>query len=219
MIVTVIRSADDISRAAKALVVQCPYIRRVHEELGDPPLRLRSAGFDGLARVIVSQQISIEVARVIVARIEAAFGKAIEPATFLDNNEATLRTLGLSRPKIAALRASAAAVASGALELDALSSAEAAKAREMLTSINGIGPWTADVYLLFCLGHPDAWPVGDVALQAGAGELLGLHTRPTAKELEPIGQRWRPYRGVAARFLWAYYGARRDGRLKEPLVV
>jgi DNA-3-methyladenine glycosylase II len=95
----------------------------------------------------------------------------------------------------------------GALDLAAIERLDAEAAREALTRVKGIGPWSADVYLLFCLGHPDVWPAGDLALQEAARMALGLRSRPDAKRLEKIGERWRPWRAVAARLLWAYYGA------------
>jgi DNA-3-methyladenine glycosylase II len=118
-----------------------------------------------------------------------------------------LRSCGLSSPKIRTLRAIAAAMEDGALDLAAIERLDAEAAREALTRVKGIGPWSADVYLLFCLGHPDVWPAGDLALQEAARMALGLRSRPDAKRLEKIGERWRPWRAVAARLLWAYYGA------------
>ena len=88
-------------------------------------------------------------------------------------------------------------------------------AHAALTAVHGIGPWTADIYLLACLGHADAWPAGDLALQEAVKLLLDLKTRPTTKEMGPLADPWRPWRAVAARLLWSYYRARkqRDGLL------
>jgi len=117
-----------------------------------------------------------------------------------------LRACGLSGPKIRALTAVAEAVAEG-LDLSALASLPAAEAHRALVAVKGIGPWTADIFLLFCVGHPDAFPAGDLALQEAARLALGLRHRPDVRKLEKIAERWRPFRGVAARMLWAYYGA------------
>jgi DNA-3-methyladenine glycosylase II len=114
-----------------------------------------------------------------------------------------LRNCGLSAAKVDTLRAVAAAIAGG-LDLAALAISPATDAHECLIAIKGIGPWTADTYLLFC-GHPDVWPAADVALQEAVKIALALKTRPSAKELVAIAERWRPYRAIAARLFWAYY--------------
>ena len=103
------------------------------------------------------------------------------------------------------LKAIAAAIVSGAIAFDALAEMPAADAHAALCAVHGIGPWTADIFLLFCLGHPDAWPVGDIALQEAARIALNLRKRPDPARLTKIGERWRPHRGIAARLLWAYY--------------
>ena len=95
----------------------------------------------------------------------------------------------------------------GALDLAALADSSADEAHRALTALHGIGPWTADIYLLFCLGHPDAWPAGDLALQEAARLAFALRTRPTSREMGPLAEPWRPWRGVAARLLWSYYRA------------
>ncbi|HKN30965.1 MAG TPA: DNA-3-methyladenine glycosylase 2 family protein, partial [Roseiarcus sp.] len=96
-------------------------------------------------------------------------------------------------------------VATGELDLAGLAALDAEEAHERLVAVKGVGPWTADIFLLFCLGHPDAFPAGDLALQEAAKLALGLKARPDAARLERIAERWRPWRGVAARMLWAYY--------------
>ncbi len=178
---------------------------------GPTPLRRREPGFEGLAAIIVSQQVSTASANAIFGRLRAA----IAPLTAHNLRAAsddTLRAAGLSAPKIRTLRALAEAVATNALDIDALASMSAEEAHEKLVAVKGIGPWTADIFLLFCLGHPDAWPAGDLALQEAARLALNLRKRPDTARLEKIGERWRPWRGVAARMLWAYYRARKEGR-------
>jgi DNA-3-methyladenine glycosylase II len=98
-------------------------------------------------------------------------------------------------------------MAKGDLDLDALAGYDADRAHAALIAVHGIGPWTADSYLLFCLGHADAWPAGDLALQEAARLAFGLRARPTTKEMIPLAESWRPYRAVAARLLWTYYRA------------
>jgi DNA-3-methyladenine glycosylase II len=126
---------------------------------------------------------------------------------------AKLQRIGLSAPKIRTMKAIGKAVAKGDIDLDALAHMDADIAHDALTKLHGIGPWTADIYLLFCLGHADAWPAGDLALQEAARDALGLRARPDAKKMAALAEIWRPYRGVAAHLLWKYYAAikRRDG--------
>ena len=170
---------------------------------GPPPLRRREPGFAGLVAIIVSQQVSVASANAITARLHAAFSP-LDAAAVLAADAATLKACGLSQAKMNALRALAEAAANG-LDLAGLAALEAEAAHQALIAVKGIGPWTADIFLLFCLGHPDAFPAGDLALQEAARLALGLKTRPDARKLEAIAERWRPLRGVAARLLWAYY--------------
>jgi DNA-3-methyladenine glycosylase II len=102
--------------------------------------------------------------------------------------------------------------ASAAIDLEALAGMEADEAHAALTALHGIGPWTADIYLLFCLGHADAWPAGDLALQEAARLAFALKRRPTSRDMVKLAEEWRPWRGVAAHMLWNYYRAikRRD---------
>ena len=171
---------------------------------GPPPLRRREPGFAGLCAIIVSQQVSVASARAIFSRLESRFAP-LEAAAVLAADDAALRACGLSMPKMRALRALARAVAEDGLNLAGLGELDAADAHARLIKVSGVGPWTADIFLLFCLGHPDAFPAGDLALQEAARLALALKTRPDAKKLERLAERWRPWRGVAARMLWAYY--------------
>ena len=159
-------------------------------------------GFAGLVAIIVSQQVSVASANAMVARLQAAFA-TLDAASVRAADEAKLKACGLSQAKMNALRALAEATLGG-LDLAGLAALEAEAAHEALVAVKGIGPWTADLFLLFCLGHPDAFPAGDLALQE-ARLALGLRKRPDARRLERIAERWRPLRGVAARLLWAYY--------------
>ena len=193
-----------LAEAAQALVAIDPVaIGRLVEIGGPPPLRRREPGFAGLAAIVVSQQVSVASANAIFGRLSAAFDPLCAEA-LLAAEEAALRACGLSGPKIRALTAIAQAVAQG-LDLAALAEMPAAEAHKALVAVKGIGPWTADIFLLFCVGHPDAFPSGDLALQEAAKLALNLKARPDAKKLEKLAERWRPYRGVAARMLWAYY--------------
>jgi DNA-3-methyladenine glycosylase II len=195
---------DSLGEAAAALhALDAQVIGRLVEIGGPPPLRRRAPGFAGLAAIIVSQQVSVASANAIFGRLESQLSP-LSHQTLLAAEEAVLRGCGLSGPKLRALTALAEAVAAG-LDLEALAALPASEAHAALTAVKGVGPWTADIFLLFCVGHPDAFPAGDLALQEAAKLALELKLRPTARELERIAERWRPYRGVAARMLWAYY--------------
>jgi DNA-3-methyladenine glycosylase II len=171
---------------------------------GRPPLRRREPGFAGLAAIIVSQQVSVASAAAIFGRLQARLAP-LEAAQIAGASEDDLRACGLSNGKIRALRALAQAVLGGGLDLRGLGDLDAEDAHKALVAVKGVGPWTADIFLLFCLGHPDAFPAGDLALQEAAKLALNLKRRPDAARLERIAERWRPLRGVAARMLWAYY--------------
>jgi DNA-3-methyladenine glycosylase II len=178
---------------------------------GRPTLRRRDPGLAGLVWIIVSQQVSTASASAIFNRIEANLSP-LDAANILAADDAALRRCGLSWPKMRALRALAEAIQSGSLDIGGLAPLAAEAAHNALIAIKGIGAWTADIFLLFCLGHPDAFPAGDLALQEAARLALGLKKRPDAKALLKIAERWRPLRGVAARMLWAYYRVARRGR-------
>jgi DNA-3-methyladenine glycosylase II len=171
---------------------------------GQPPLRKGQSGFCGLASIIVSQQVSVASANAIFARLTATI-VPLEAGVIVTAPDAQLQACGLSRPKIRTLKAVAATIESGALSLDRLAKMSPEAAHSELVAIHGIGPWTADIFLLFCLGHPDAWPAGDLALQEAARIILKLTARPAIQAMQTIGERWRPWRGVAARILWTYY--------------
>ena len=185
-------------------------IDRLVAECGPPPLRLRDGGLKGLAWIVVSQQVSTASASAIHGRLDKRFPN-LHADILLAADDETLRQCGLSAPKMKTLRAIASAAREGAVDFDSLARSPAEEAHAALTAIHGVGPWTADIYLLFCLGHPDAWPAGDLALQEAARMALGLKTRPDAKKLAKIAERWRPARGVAARVLWAWYGVKKAG--------
>lgn len=205
--VATIRCEDTLAAALAVLRARDPSL--IDEMLalaGPPPLRLRSPDLAGLAWIVVGQQVSTASAKAIYTRFAAGF-PGFDAKMLTTASDETLRACGLSSPKMRTMRAIAAAIVSGELNFKTLAQLPAGQAHAALTALHGIGPWTADIFLLFCLGHPDAWPAGDLALQEAARMVLKLRKRPDAKQLEKIAERWRPARGVAARLLWSWYGA------------
>ena len=171
---------------------------------GPPPLWGRDPGFETLLRIILEQQVSLISADAMYRRLL----KNINPLTakaILRAGVPFLRSFGVTRQKASYFINLAEAVESGQLKLDTLGSFDDAVVMEKLTSIKGIGPWTARIYLLMALRRPDVWPVGDVALATACKNLKGLKTRPTQPELNDIAKTWRPHRATAARLLWHYY--------------
>ena len=196
----------DIAAGLDLLIAADPRLAAVAAVAGPLPLRRRPGGFAGIAAIVVSQQLSTASASAIWGRLAAAYDPFI-PQSLIKARADRLARLGLSRPKIRALKEIARAIAGGVLDCEALPDMSVDAAHQALCAIHGIGPWTADIYLLFCLGHPDAWPAGDLALQEAARLAFELPARPNAKQIITLAEPWRPWRGVAARLLWAYYRA------------
>jgi DNA-3-methyladenine glycosylase II len=200
---TTISCTADLEEGMAALATLDPVWGRIIARTGVPPLRRRDSGFLSLASIIVSQQLSVASARAVWARVESVL-TPLTPDRVLAASDEEMRLSGLSRPK-QTLRAVAAAIAENRLDLTALETATPEFVHAHMTAVSGIGPWTADVYLLFCLGHRDGFAAGDLAVQEAAKVAFGLATRPKPAELTELAEAWRPWRGVAARLLWAYY--------------
>ncbi len=201
-----IHTEADLDAALAGLSAADARIAGLLATAGRPPLRRRPGGFAGLARIVVAQQVSTASANAIWTRFAEAFDP-LDAAAVRRARTARLQRAGLSAPKIRTLKAIAKAIDRGELDLDALAEEPADDAHRKLTAVHGIGPWTADIYLLFCLGHADAWPAGDLALQEAMRHALTLAARPSAKDMLPLAEGWRPWRGAAACLLWAYYRA------------
>ena len=208
----------DLREGLAALTIVCPHLARVHALTGNPPLRKRPRGFEGLSRVVVGQQLSIASADAIWGRVRTRV-QPFEAATLLSIPDKDLRKTGLSRSKVATLREVAVAIEAGRLKLNALARAPEDTIHAELTSIKGIGPWTADIYIMFSLARADAWSPGDLALQYAVKDALLLAERPSLAEMTEHAEIWRPWRGVAARLLWSYYALcrKRGGSSAEPL--
>ena len=198
-----ISTLDDIAAGLDALCVIDPRLDKVRAAAGEVPLRRSEPGFRSLVSIIVSQQVSRASADAIFGRLER-LADPLTAETLLAAGDSLFREAGLSRPKQRAMLAVSQAVRDG-LDLQGLCEFDAEQAIGAMTAVSGIGPWTAQVYLLFAAGHPDIFPAGDVALQSAVGHALGLAPRPGVKALMKIAESWSPYRGVASRLFWAYY--------------
>ncbi len=211
-----ITSDEDIAIGLDGLVSLDGRLIAVRERAGPLPLRLVEPGFRSLAAIITGQQVSRASADAIFGR----FVKLVDPLTpeaLLAAGESVFREAGQSRAKTRTLLALAEACRAGHVDLHHVLEMQAEAAIAHLTAVKGIGPWTAELYLLFCAGHPDVFPAHDVALQTAVGDALGLEMRPPAPALRQIAESWSPWRGVAARLFWAYY-ARIRSRDAIPVV-
>ncbi|SMQ86297.1 DNA-3-methyladenine glycosylase II [Devosia lucknowensis] len=183
-----------------------PRLLPMLEAVGAVMPRVNPKGFAGMAKVICGQQISVQSAAAIWGRFSVIEG-ALDPARYLDLTEETVRGSGFSRGKFLTLRAVAEAVAAGELDLEHIDALPGEEAVARLVALKGIGPWTAEVYLLFCAAHPDIFPAGDLALLKAAHHGLGLDARPTIKEMIGLAREWSPHRSAAALLFWRYFAA------------
>jgi DNA-3-methyladenine glycosylase II len=207
-----LETQSDLEEAIHALVKRDARLKPVLEVAGMPSLRRREPGFTGLAHIVCGQQLSTASAGAIWGRLNAAFDPFDHDAVRRARTD-RLGRLGLSAAKIKTLKHLARELSAERLNLEVLAEEDADAAHHTLIALPGIGPWTADVYLLFCLGHGDAWPAGDLAVQEGIRIGLGLKARPTEKQMAPLAEPWRPLRGAAAHLWWSYYRAmkKREG--------
>jgi DNA-3-methyladenine glycosylase II len=207
-----LNSQPDLEDAIRVLVKQDKRLKPILDVTGMPALRRREPGFTGLAHIVTGQQLSTASAAAIWGRLTKAFDPFDQHAVRRARAD-RLGRLGLSAAKIKTLKSLSREIAAERVNLDVLADGDADAAHNTLTALHGIGPWTADVYLLFCLGHGDAWPAGDIAIQEGVKLGLGLKVRPNAKQMAPIAEPWRPLRGAAAHLWWSYYRAmkKREG--------
>ena len=181
-----------------------PDLAKIMDKLGPPPMWAREPGFPTLIHIILEQQVSLASARAAYKRLLAE-ASPLTPARFLQLDDYTLKQVGFSRQKTSYARGLAQSILNGQLDLEELEKLEDEAVRSELIAVKGIGPWTADIYLLMALRRPDAWPSGDLALANAAQRVKRLASRPTPVELDALGATWRPWRAVAARLLWHYY--------------
>jgi len=181
-----------------------PVFARILRMAGPPRFRRRRNGFGTLLHIILEQQVSIDAAAAMHRRL-VGLCQPLRPETFLELDDATLRSCGFSRQKMGYARGFAVSVANGKFDFARLAAADDETALAELLGIRGIGRWSAEVYLLFALGRPDVWPAADLGLQVGITEQIGLGSRPSEPELRQRGETWRPWRSVATCLFWQAY--------------
>jgi DNA-3-methyladenine glycosylase II len=191
----------DLETSLKALAAIEPAFGPALARAGVPAERTGDKGYVTLLRAIIGQQVSVASANAIWTRLDAQTGGAHDPANMARTSDEALRAAGLSRQKMAYARSLSEEVLSGRLDFDALP-ADDEDAIARLTSVKGIGRWTAEIYLLFAEGRPDIFPAGDLAVQIEIGVILGMEDRPTEKAIRALAEAWRPHRGAAAVFAW-----------------
>jgi DNA-3-methyladenine glycosylase II len=181
-----------------------PVFGAILERAGTPRFRRRRNGFPTLLHIILEQQVSIDAAAAMHRRL-AGLCQPLAPEPFLALDDAALRSCGFSRQKTDYARRLAASVASGEFDFARLDAADDASALAALVALKGIGRWSAEIYLIFALGRPDIWPAGDLGLQLAVADCLGFDARPGEPALRAIGDRWQPWRSVAACLFWQSY--------------
>ena len=210
-----ILDAANLKKAMRHLARVDADFARAIAEVGHPELRVVPQGFGGLMRSICGQQVSVHAARAIWLRLEAAV-PSMAPAEFLALTDEQLRAVGLSNSKVKYGRSLATDIVEGRIDFAALEDLDDTAAIAMLTQAKGIGPWTAEIYLMFAHGRPDIMPGLDLGLVVAAQHLKKLRKRPDAKRLLKIAEAWRPWRSAAALLLWHYRRNMPDWSAKGP---
>ena len=197
-------ASADIAHALDALASDHERIARALAQVGYPEERRRDHSFATLAQIIVGQQVSVAAAASITRKLVDTLGGDLTATSVLNCPEEDLRGAGLSRQKGSYMQSLATAEASGQLSLTTLPTLSDDEATAAITTIKGFGEWSAHMYLMFSLGRPDIWPVGDLAVREGFKRIQGLEDRPTAAQLKPLGEPYRPYRSALAMLCWRF---------------
>ena len=203
-------TAAQIEADIDALAASDPRLRQALEVTGPIRVHLREPGMGTLIHLILEQQISIDAARAMFRRLTNLLGGSVTAHGLLTLDDETMRSCGFTAQKAQYARGIAHAVVGGALDLESLAALDAEAVTEALTSLRGIGPWTAANYRLWALGDRDVFPTGDLALAIGWQEISNAPERPTYPQLDAIAQRWRPLRTAAAMIVWHRYLAVRN---------
>jgi DNA-3-methyladenine glycosylase II len=206
---------EQIAEMRRALAATDPALAAVDAATPTFPWRVMDGGFEGLIRLMVSQQVSVASAAAIWARVAAGHGEIV-PTRTLDLGDEALRGFGLSRPKARYAQAIALACVDGRIDFDGLAALPDEQALAALTALTGVGQWTAEIYLMFAGGRLDLFPAGDVALQEAIRWADGAALRPDAVATRLRAQAWAPYRSVAAHLLWRWYGGIKRREIAPP---
>ncbi len=199
---------ETFPEAAEELGRLDPDFRKLVKDHGLPGLRSRPSGFNTVLNVIAGQQVSTHAARAIMARMKAV-AHPMTPEILLSLSDAELGTIGFSRAKMSYARGIAQAIQAGEFSFRRVARMADEDAIAEMIKLKGIGRWSAEVYLLFALRRPDLWPVDDLGVLTGFARLKGMKALPTKKAMQEAGERYRPWRSVAARLLWHYVHATR----------
>ncbi|MCJ9430567.1 DNA-3-methyladenine glycosylase family protein [Kordiimonas marina] len=198
-------TTETIRQHLDTLAEQDAHMAAALELVGYPAARERGCDFATFLRVIVGQQLSVKAAATISGRVEALMDGNPTPDAVMRIDDESLRAAGLSRQKISYVRSLCDTVGDGTLDIAALPGMDDAEVIKAITAVKGLGVWSAHMFMMFSLGRPDIWPVGDLAVRVGIGRIVGLEDRPGEKEAEALGERWRPYRSSVALLSWHYY--------------
>jgi DNA-3-methyladenine glycosylase II len=188
--------------ALEHLSVSDARLGRIIQSVGACKIKKRKDPFQSLAEAIIYQQLAGSAADAIYGRFVKIYSTFPEPAKLLATNNTKLRTAGLSARKIEYLKDLALHVSDGRLKLNLLASMPDDKVMEQLVQVKGIGPWTAEMFLIFCLGRPDVLPVGDLGLRRAMQKTYSLSELPLPAAMHNIAQPWKPYRSIATWYLW-----------------
>lgn len=186
------------------LSIRDPDLRKVVERFGLPPLWARRPGYATLVRIILEQQVTLASGAAAYRRLQDAAGE-VTPQAVAKTGIARLRRAGLTRQKARYCHAIACAVVDGGLDLGRIARMPDDDARAALIEAPGVGPWTADIYLLMAMRRPDVWPHGDLALASAVMQLKRMRNLPSYERLTRYAERWSPWRAVAARIAWHHY--------------
>ena len=179
-------------------------LAKVIHDFGNPPLWPREPGFPTLVHIILEQQVSLASANAAFKKLNDSVGH-LTPEKFLEFTDDELRKFGFSRQKTRYCRFLSEAITNGDFDFEELHQMDDSSVRNKLIELKGIGPWTANIYLLMALLRPDIWPPGDLALAKALQAVKNLPTTPDAETQEKIAAQWMPWRAVGARILWHYY--------------
>jgi DNA-3-methyladenine glycosylase II len=199
---TLLHDLPEIGKGVKSLIRKHPDLKQAYRRIGSLPWKKQPDGFEGLVCIILGQQVSVAAAAHMAARLRAAIPE-VSPKHFLTLSDDNLRQIGFSRQKIAYSRDLAERILARKFSTKAIANMPDSDAMEALIALKGIGIWSAEIYLMFCLGRGDIWPAGDLGLQNGLQRLKSLKKRPNEKKARKLGADYAPYRSAASLIVWS----------------